>query len=124
MTAAPAKLARLGWDLDEKRASLRGIGGAIADDREHLADIKQVVFMRTNRFNLAEVWDGKNLDDLDALGDDELEAQRIDRATLRNAITVRDRMAELTRRKAVLEAEVAPLARLVERLQAFVAGRT
>lgn len=113
------KLRRLTADLDEKQAALRGLSNLGTEARSHLIELKQNLVSGADARYLDVVWNGRDLAELAALGDDELDRARVDRGVLRAAIAQSERMADLRRRHDALAAEVDPLARLVARLTEY-----
>lgn len=121
-----AKLARLEFDLEQRRAALSGVDGLRHESREHIAQLEGSMFTREFLGKTAV----------------ELAAVTLDRATARDShprgaqvarrvhdldvavriAALRVRLAELQRRSAAMSDELAPLHQLVNRCRAYAAG--
>lgn len=113
------KCNRIKLDLDERQAALRGLANLYADARDHVADLKQAIFSGADTRYLEGLWNGRDVAELAALPDADLDRARVDLPTLRAAVAQRERMTELRARHDAAAAEVAPLARLVARLTEY-----
>ena len=109
-------------NLDVMRAKLRGLSGLYEDSRVYRNAQRDAALRKVDRHFLAELWDGRDLDDLAALSDDELERAGVDCGALEAAIAETTRLNEIKRRQDAMAAEIAPAAALLDRLRKYAEG--
>lgn len=120
------KLRRLQFDLEQAMSEQRGASVTYHEERDYINNLQLgflgLEFLGMSRAELAGVTVDRELA-RDSRSRGMYEAKRVHDFDLAMRIaTARERLAELQRRQNLAAAEVAPLAHLVGRCNAFVAG--
>lgn len=121
-----AKLARLGFDLEQRRAALSGVDGLRHETREHIGQLELTMLTREFVGMTAAGLDSVQIDRETARHAHPRGAHEARRAhdldVARRVIALRVRLAELQRRSAAMADDLNPLVQLVQRCRAYAAG--